>query len=336
MSTLQLKNILLSAIVLVGMSSALNAAKTMRVTLQLPISHSLGKNWQEFKKLVEKGTNGEVKVLIFPSAQLYKDKQVPGAVGSGAIEAGTAFMGRFTGSVPAVDVVSLPFFFKDEAGLRKAVKSGSKMRTILDNAILKETGAKILWWQAYGHNVYLNNGKPIRLPSDLKDKKVRTYGKVLGWTVEAAGGVPTIMSGSKQFLAYQQHAVDVGMTGLSGVKSRKLYEVMKNVTLSYDSIIEFVAIINNKFFNSLSAKNQKVILDASAIVEKHLRDEVYSGEDKMAKDLESKMNVIRLTDAQRKVWEDTIKKPVVARYRKAVGPMADEVIKAAHEDEAGK
>ncbi len=328
---MKLKSIFISLLVMFGMTSILNATTTIRVTLQLPITHSLGQNWQEFKKIVEKKSHGELKVIIFPSAQLYKDKQVPEAVGSGAIEAGTAFMGRFAGSVPAVGVVSLPFFFKNEASLRSAVKSGSQMRNILDGAILKETGAKILWWQAYGHNVYLNNGKPIRLPSDLKGKKVRTYGKILGWTVEAAGGVPTIMSGSKQFLAYQQHAVDVGMTGLSGVQSRKLYEVMKNVTLSYDSIIEFVAIINNKFFKSLSEKNQKIILDASAIVEKHLRDKVYAGENKMAIDLEKKMNVIRLTPMERKQWQ-SIAKPVLERYRKAVGPMADKVIKAARED----
>ncbi len=332
---MKIRNILLSILVLVGMSQALNAAKTMRVTLQLPIKHSLGQNWLEFKKLVEKGTNGEIKVVIFPSAQLYKDKQVPGAVGSGAVEAGSALMLRFTGSVPAVDVVSLPFFFKDEAALRASIKNGSHMRTILDKDILKETGAKVLWWQAYSHNVYLNNGKPIRVPADLKGKKVRTYGKILGWTVEQCGGYPTIMSGSKQFLAYQQHAVDVGMTGLSAVKSRKLYEVMQNVTLSYDSVIEFVAIINNKFFNSLSAKNQKVIMDAAAIVEKHLRDQVYNGEAKLAKELESKINVVRLTPAERAKWQ-SIAKPVTQRFIKAVGPMAVKVIDAAHADAAGK
>ncbi len=332
---MKIRNIFLSILVLFATTSVLNAAKTMRVTLQLPIKHSLGQNWLEFKKLVEKGTNGEVKVVIFPSAQLYKDKQVPGAVGSGAVEAGSALMLRFTGSVPIVDVVSLPFFFKDEAALRAAVKNGSHMRTILDKAILKETGAKVLWWQAYSHNVYLNNGKPIRVPADLKGKKVRTYGKILGWTVEQCGGYPTIMSGSKQFLAYQQHAVDVGMTGLSAVKSRKLYEVMKNVTLSYDSVIEFVAIINNKFFNSLSAKNQKVILDAASVVEKHLRDQVYSGEDKLAKDLESKMNVVRLTPAERAKWQ-TIAKPVTQRFLKATGKLGKEVIEAAKKDAAGK
>ena len=59
--------------------------------------------------------------------------------------------------------------------------------------------------------------------------------------------------------AYQQGAVDVGMTGASAVESRKLYEVMDHMTLSFDSAIEFVAIINNDFFNSLSPEHQQII-----------------------------------------------------------------------------
>ena len=330
---MKMRNIFLSALLVSGLSLASFATTTIRVTLQLPITHSLGQNWLEFKKIVEKKSGGDLKVIIFPSAQLYKDKQVPGAVGSGAIEAGSAFLGRFTGSVPAVDIVSLPFFFKNDKLLSAVVSNGSKTRSILDKAILKETGDKILWWQAFGHNVYLTNGKPIRLPSDLKGKKVRTYGKILSWTVEALGGVPVIMSGSKQFLAYQQGAVDVGMTGLSAVKSRKLYEVMKNMTLSFDNVIEFVAIMNNKFFNSLSPKNQKIIMDAASIVEKHLRQQVYSSEDKIANYLTKKMNVVRLTPAERAKWVEATK-PVIERYKKSVGPMADEVLEAAKEDMA--
>ncbi len=330
---MKMKNIFLSALLVSGLSLASFATTTIRVTLQLPITHSLGQNWLEFKKIVEKKSGGDLKVIIFPSAQLYKDKQVPGAVGSGAIEAGSAFLGRFTGSVPAVDIVSLPFFFKNDKLLSAVVSNGSKTRSILDKAILKETGDKVLWWQAFGHNVYLTNGKPIRLPSDLKGKKVRTYGKILSWTVEALGGVPVIMSGSKQFLAYQQGAVDVGMTGLSAVKSRKLYEVMKNMTLSFDNVIEFVAIMNNKFFNSLSPKNQKIIMDAASIVEKHLRQQVYSSEDKIVNYLTKKMNVVRLTPVERAKWVEATK-PVIERYKKSVGPMADEVLKAAKEDMA--
>ena len=301
------------------------AETSIRVTLQLPETHFVGKNWYDFQKIIEEKSGGELTMQLFPSAQLFKDKEVPEAVGSGAVEAGSAFLGRFTGAVPAVDVVNLPFFFKDEAHLRAAVATGSPMREILDNAILKETGAKVLWWQAFGRNVYLSNGEAVRTPADMENKKVRTYGKVLGWTVEALGGAPTLMSGSKQFLAYQQGAVDVGMTGASAVESRKLYEVMDHMTLSFDSAIEFVAIINNDFFNSLSPEHQQIILEASAEVEQKLRDAIYSEEAESVAALRSQMTVVDLTDEERQQWVEATKS-VVKRFVDEAGETAAAVV----------
>ncbi len=319
----------ISALAMTFASFAAQAQTTIRVTLQLPEKHSLGQNWLAFKKIIEKESGGELKLQLFPSAQLYKDKQVPEAVGSGAVEAGSAFLGRFAGSVPAVEIINLPFFFRDEAHLRAAAANGSTMRNILDAAVVKETGAKVLWWQAFGRNVYLNKGDPIRTPADLKGKKVRTYGKVLGWTVEALGGAPTLMSGSKQFLAYQQGAVDVGMTGASAVKSRKLFEVMDNMTLSYDSAIEFVAVMNNDFFNSLSPKNQEIITKAAALVEKQLRDEVYNGEASVVAAVSDKINVVKLTEKERALWVEATKS-VVEKFATERGKVAVEAIKAAN------
>jgi C4-dicarboxylate-binding protein DctP len=306
---------------------SIKAEEIIRVTLQLPESHSLGQNWLSFKSIVEKKSGGDLKVQLFPSAQLYKDKQVPEAVGSGAVEAGSAFLGRFAGSVPAVEVINVPFLFDDEAALRSAVSTGSKMRNILDAAVLKETGAKVLWWQAFGRNVYLTNDNPIRLPADIKGKKVRTYGKILGWTVEALGGAPTLMSGSKQFLAYQQKAVDVGMTGASAVKSRKLYEVMNHMTLSFDSAIEFVAVMNNKFFESLSPQNQSIILEASKIVEKELRDQIYTEESAVVEELRSKMTVTDLSESDRSKWREATG-GVISKFIKERGQNAKAVIQA--------
>ncbi|NIZ60073.1 C4-dicarboxylate ABC transporter [Sedimentitalea sp. CY04] len=283
-------------------AAAVQAETVIRVTLQLPKTHSLGQNWLEFQSLIEEKSGGELTLQLFDSAQLFKDKEVPEAVGTGAVEAGTAFLGRFTGAVPAVDVVAIPFIFEDEAHLRSAVASGSELRTGLDAEILKETNAKVLWWQAFGRNIYLSNDNAIRVPADMANQKVRTYGKVHGWTVEALGGAPTLMSGSKQFLAYQQGAVDVGMTGASAVRSRKLYEVMDHVTLSYDSAIEFVAVMNNDFFESLSAEHQAIVMESAAIVEANLRNAIYTQEAEAVAEVSSKMTVVELTDAERAEW----------------------------------
>ena len=105
------------------------------------------------------------------------------------------------------------------------------------------------------------------------------------------------------------------------------YEVMDNMTLSYDSAIEFVAVMNNDFFNSLSKAHQRIILNAAARVEKELRDQVYAGEASMVKEVEDKINVIHLSDAERAQWVDATKS-VVDRFVKENGSVAEQVVAA--------
>ncbi|HBR99296.1 MAG TPA: C4-dicarboxylate ABC transporter [Gammaproteobacteria bacterium] len=315
------------AAALLTLSASAWGATTIRVTLQLPETHSLGQNWQQFAKIVEEKSGGELKVQLFPSAQLFKDKEVPGAVGSGAVEAGSAFLGRFAGSVPAVDVVAIPFIFSDEAHIRQSVAPGSDMRSALDGAILKETNNHVLWWQAFGRNIYLNNDAAIRSPADLKGQKVRTYGKVHGWTVEALGGAPTLMSGSKQFLAYQQGAVDVGMTGASAVKSRKLFEVMDHMTLTYDSAIEFVAVMNKDFYDGLSDAHKAIIDAAAREVEQQLRDDIYRQEAEIVEEMQSKMTVVALSDDERAQWVEATA-GVIDRFVKETGDVGAAAVAA--------
>ena len=315
---------LAAASLALGAGSA--SAETIRVTLQLPETHPLGVNLNAWKTCVEAKTD-DLEIQIFPSAQLYTDKQVPEAVGSGAVEMGTASLTRFAGTVPAVDAIYVPFLFDSEEKVKAATAPGSEVRAILDSAVLEETGARILWWQAFGRTIYLSKD-PIRVPADIQDKKVRTFGKLLGWTVEALGGAPTLMSGSKQFLAYQQGAVDAGITGLTGVKSRKLYEVMPNMTLTFDADIEFVAVINEEFYQSLSPEKREIIDACGLEVEAQLRDQILQIEAETLEELRTKMNVIDLTDDERAQWREATAS-VIDRFVEEGGPTAAAVIEAA-------
>ncbi|MEO0718592.1 MAG: TRAP transporter substrate-binding protein DctP [Pseudomonadota bacterium] len=316
----------MTAAAALAMGASTASAEIIRVTLQLPETHPLGVNLAAWKSCVEEKSD-DLQVQIFPSAQLYKDSQVPEAVGSGAIEMGTASLTRFAGQVPAVDAVYVPFLLDSEEKVRKATAPGSEMRAILDEAVLKESNARILWWQAFGRTVYLSKD-PIRVPADIEDKKVRTFGKLLGWTVEALGGAPTLMSGSKQFLAYQQGAVDAGITGLTGTKSRKLYEVMPNMTLTFDSDIEFVAVMNEDFYQALSDDKKAVVNECGLQVERELRDSIFEIEAEALEYLRTKMNVVELTEDERAQWRDATK-GVVDRFVSEGGDTAAAVIEAA-------
>ena len=50
----------------VAFSASLFADTTIRVTLQLPETHSLGQNWQDFASIIEEKSGGELKVQLFP------------------------------------------------------------------------------------------------------------------------------------------------------------------------------------------------------------------------------------------------------------------------------
>ena len=155
------------------------AETTLRITLQLPLKAHLGQNLLMFKEEVEKESKGDIKVEIYDSAQLYKDKEVPQAVGSGAIEMGVASLTRYVGEIPAVDIFYRALHVQHRRKVRAAVAPGSAVRQPIDDAILK-TGSRVLWWQAYGGAIMLSKGGPLKTPADIKDKKVRVFGTHAG------------------------------------------------------------------------------------------------------------------------------------------------------------
>lgn len=313
-----------------GLGSGLAQAETkLRITLQLPITHHLGKNLENFKEEVERESKGDIKVEIYPSAQLYKDNEVPQAVASGSIEMGVASITRFAGTIPAVDIFYVPFMFDNQEKVNKATAPGSTVRGPIDDAVLK-TGARILWWQAFGGAIILSKkDHPITVPEDMKGRKVRVFGKTLGKFVETLGGAPTLMSGSKQFLAYQRGTVDAGMTGLTTIPSRKLFQVMDNVTLTNHADIEFVVLINEKVWQGLSEANRAIVDKAAKRVEGELREKMTKIEAESLEFARGKMNVIELTDEQREAWRKA-SASVVEDYKQRAGELGAALVDAAN------
>lgn len=304
------------------------ADTTMRISLQLPLKSHLGQNLALFKAEVEKASAGAIAVEIYDSAQLYKDKEVPAAVGSGAIEAGVASLTRYVGDIPAVDLFYLPFLLNTDAKVRAAVAPGSPVRGPLDEAI-KGTGSTVLWWQAYGGVVLLSNDAPIKTPADMAGKKARVFGKTLGEWVSAAGGAPTLISGSEQYLAYQRGTVDIGMTGVSGVKSRKLWEVMDTITVTNNADIEFIVVVNTEWWDALPADHRDMIQAAAVTAENHVRDEVANIEaEAYAAAKAEGMNVYTPTAAEIAAWK-TASTLVYEGYIAASGDLGKQVLKAA-------
>jgi C4-dicarboxylate-binding protein DctP len=269
-----------------------------------------------------------MKIEIFDSAQLYRDAEVPEAVGSGEIEMGVASLTRYVGEIPAVDIFYMPFVLNTEDKVRAAVAPGSPVRQPIDDAI-RETGAHVLWWQAYGGNVILSKGAPLKGPEDMKGQKTRVFGKWLGEWVKELGGAPTLISGSEQFLAYQRGTVDIGMTGLSGVVSRKLWEVMDTITVVNNADIEFLVIINEDIWDGLTEAQREVLTTAARNAETAVRDYMTEFEiNAVEKAKANGMAVHFPTDEEIDAWR-AASVPVIETWLKEAGPLGQQLLDAA-------
>ncbi len=298
---------------------------TLRITLQLPLKSHLGQNLLLFEQKVEEASGGEIQVEIYPSAQLYKDKEVPQAVSSGAIEMGVASLTRFAGTIPAVDVFYVPFLFDSPELVQAAIAPGSPIRKPLEEEILK-TGARVLWWQPYGSTILLSKKEPVRGPEDIRDKKVRVFGKTLGKWVEIVGGKPVLTSGSEQFLAYQRGTVDIGMTGMVTIPARKLDQVMDAVTKVPIADIEFVVVINEGVWQGLSEEQRRIIAEAAAAAEKDVRAKIAQMEQEAeAYAREQGMMVYEPTAEEMARWREA-SEPMFAWFAENAGDLGRKLV----------
>jgi len=239
-----------------------------------------------------------------------------------------ASLTRFVGDIPAVDIFYQPFLFNSEDKIRAATAKNSSIRGPIDEAIL-DTGSRVLWWQAYGGAIMLSKGAPLKTPEDIQNKKVRVFGKTLGDFIETVGGAPTLISGSEQYLAYQRGTVDIGMTGVSGVKSRSLWEVMDTITVTNHADIEFIVIINEEFWQSLPDDHKAIIEAAADSADQAVREamadieaEAYSSAE------ENGMSIYTPTEAEIEAWKSS-SAPVIENYKAAAGELGAKLLEAA-------
>ncbi len=317
----------LSILVCLGAASA-KAETTLRITLQLPITAPLGQNLVAFQERVEAASGGEIRVEIYPSAQLFTDKEVPTAVSTGQIEMGVSSLARFAGTIPAVDIFNVPFLFPTQEDVRAATAPGSPVRAPLD-AAMTEKGARPLWWQPYGLALIMLRDGVAKRPSDIEGRKIRTFGKAHEAFVNALGGAATNISGSRQFLAYERGTVDGGMTGPTTIKDRKLYQVLDSVALTNHAAIEFVVLINEELWQSLSESERTILTDAARATENELRDQFPAlAQEALDEAAANDMTVYQPTADDLKAWRAATE-PLRQVYVDAAGQLGAELLTAA-------
>jgi C4-dicarboxylate-binding protein DctP len=298
----------IAAAVIVAGGFALTGAAQAQQPIIIKFSHVVspdapkGKAAVVFKDLVEKYTNGRVKVEVYPNSSLYKDKEELEALQLGSVQLLAPSISKFGPlGVKEYDVFDLPFLMSDDARARQM--TASPMMADL-NKKLEAKGVEPLAYWDNGAHVYTAN-KPLIRPEDFRGMKMRIQGsKVLDTVARELGAIPQIIGFGELYQALQTGVADGEDNVPSNILTQKFYEVQKYLTVSYHGRLTYALVTNKKFWDGLPA-------DLKAPLTRAVKESTDYFNETAAKDnldalekikASGKIQVHVLTDAEKKAW----------------------------------
>lgn len=214
-----------------------------------------------FKETVEKVSNGQIKVLTYDSASLFKQEQEVSAVKSGQADITATSASWLTDGSPWVSMFTAGYIFKTYDHMT-TVLNGPIGAEVFDR-IAKEQGIRPLGAEYLGtRQLNLVADKPIKTPADLKGVNLRMPNSD-SWIFlgKALGANPTPISFSELYMALQTKTVDGQDNPLPSTKNAKFYEVTKSITITNHLVDSVWPAINEAKWQSLTEQQKGWVME---------------------------------------------------------------------------
>lgn len=312
--------------VTLAMSADAQAQQRLRVAGNFPADHTASKAMEIFKKEVEKKTNGELQIDLFPNMMLGGAGENVDQVRSGTVFAVVTSIAYFTRIVPEYEAVSLPFLFSSrDAAFRVMDGQVGKM---FDEKMAKK-GFVSLGYGELGFRHVTNNVRPIASVADFKNLKIRLQpNEVHLATFRALGANPVAMDVKEVYSALQQGVLDGQENPYNIIATRRFHEVQKHLT-DTGHFYDFInAAANKRQFDKLKKPHQEAILQSMEQAMKWQRAEAAKLDDVWRQNLIKSGLTFTPLSPQARVELRKATAPVVDSLKKRIDPKIIDAVAA--------
>ncbi|HVN25985.1 MAG TPA: TRAP transporter substrate-binding protein [Syntrophorhabdales bacterium] len=280
-----------------------------------PIEHHCTRGQELYAKLVMEKTK-KVTIEVYPSSQLFSDKDMVRAVQTGAVEIGVIPTGLVTGQIPLLLVFDIPFLFRGREHYHRWLDDPEVSQAI--NVEFEKRGYHILYWMDFG-SFGIASTKPLKTIEDFKGKRIRAPGEMMVEGVRALGAAPTMIGSGEVYMALQRNTIDAAISGWTSLLERKYYEVSKHLIDANYGMGFFPITINKKTWESLPKDVQSIMTQAAVEAQSWGRKECQKSDLQDLEQLKKKgMQYYLVPEKERERWVAATK-PCVELFLKRVG-----------------
>lgn len=237
------------------------AATTLKLSHNHNREHAVHKVMMDMAKEVRKQTDGEVRIRIYPDAQLGNQRESMELMQNGALDMVKSNAAELEAFAPAYSAFNLPYLFRDKAHYYQ-IQDGEIGREILNST--KDKGfVGVTYYDAGSRSFYAN--KPIQTPADLKGMKIRVQPSPTAISmIKALGGSPTPLAYGELYTALQQGVVDAAENNIPSFSLSRHSEVAKYFSFDEHTMVPDVLVISNKSLEKLTPEQQGILMQAAA------------------------------------------------------------------------
>ena len=211
-------------------------------------------------KKLEQATNGRLTVQMYASMQLGGEKEMIEQAQVGAIQFGRVSVGTLGPVIDDLNVLNLPFLFRDVAHMNKVV-DGPIGQQLLDKVTNNPTARLVgLCWMDAGARSFYDTKHPIKSLADLKGLKIRVIGNPMFVDMANALGANGVAMGYDQvFSALQTGVIDGAENNPPSFVFDNHYQVAKYYTLTQHLIVPEMLVYSKTSWDQLSPDDQGLI-----------------------------------------------------------------------------
>lgn len=253
--------ILLSVFVVSLFGSVAMAATTIKIAHVVNEKDAFHQCALKFKELVEAGSNGELKVSIFPNAKLGDERTLLERMKLGVVDAGIITGGPIINFMPKFGVIDLPFIFSSPEHAYKVLDGPIGKQMLVE---MEQFGWKGLAYGERGFRNLTNSKREVKTPEDIKGLKIRLMqNPVYVDSFKALGANAVPMAWTEVLTALQQGTVDGQENPLNVIVAFKLYETQKYLSITRHAYAPNVIMMSMKTWKKLSQEQQTLVAESA-------------------------------------------------------------------------
>ena len=243
---------------------SLAAGKVIRMSTPGSPEEWQSKAFEEFKKELNAAAPGAFDVQTFYNGTLFAQGTEIEAMQRGNLEVGMISPQDIANLIPEYSIFTTGYLMRSPQHL-DAVYDGDIGKEYAAN-VSSNVDIHIVRSQYLGtRHVILRQPREVKTPADMHGLKLRMPGsETWQFLGNALGAHATPLAFEEVYLAMQTGTIDGLENPLPDAEAAKFYEVSKQVVLTGHMVSNTFFAIANKFWNGLSADEQKAIEAAEA------------------------------------------------------------------------